>query len=99
MDEDFVDEEARQLQLALRNSRKDTHKTTTPIPEAPTYYPTIEEFQDPLEYVTRFFHRRFTFFHPLPFAAFAKLQRSMEYVKLSHPRDGILQIYLISTTQ
>lgn len=55
MDEDLIDEEARQLQLALMNSRKDTHKTRTHVPEAPTYYPTIEEFQDPLEYVARFF--------------------------------------------
>lgn len=54
MDEDLIDEETRQLQLALRNSRKETHKTTTPVPEAPTYYPSVEEFQNPLEYVTRF---------------------------------------------
>lgn len=54
MDEDLLDEETRQLQLALRNSRKEIKKTSVPIPEAPTYYPSIEEFEDPLEYVTRY---------------------------------------------
>jgi hypothetical protein len=53
MDEDLLDEETRQLQLALRNSRKEIQKTTVPVPEAPTYYPSLEEFRDPLEYITR----------------------------------------------
>lgn len=53
MDEDFLDEETRQLQLALRNSRQDIQNHYTPVAEAPTYRPTIEQFRDPLEYITR----------------------------------------------
>ena len=54
MDEDLLDEEARQLQLAIQNSRQDTQNHYTPVAEGPTYRPTIEEFRDPLGYISRF---------------------------------------------
>jgi hypothetical protein len=89
MDEDLLDEETRQLQLALRNSRQEIQKTTVPVPDAPTYRPTLEEFKDPLEYITR---SSFTGSAYLTTLASAKKPKNMEFVRLFHHLDGIHQM-------
>ena len=49
-------EEERQLQRAIANSRVDVYRTSAPlcVPTGPTYYPTVEEFEgNPLVYITK----------------------------------------------
>lgn len=41
------------IQQALKNSRIETKKVVFEAPSAPTYYPTTEEFKDPLVYIRR----------------------------------------------
>ena len=44
-------EEQRLVQQAIKNSTIDSVKREFEIKEAPVYYPTIEEFRDPLKYI------------------------------------------------
>ena len=41
------------LQLALANSRTHSVKEDWQIPAAPEFYPTAEEFSDPIRYISR----------------------------------------------
>ena len=46
-------EEQIALRLALANSKTTTRRITADVPFAPTFYPTLEEFQTPLKYITK----------------------------------------------
>lgn len=46
-------DEQRLIQQALQNSKRETRRAELTVPEAPTYYPTIEEFKNPLEYIMK----------------------------------------------
>ena len=46
-------EEERMIAQAMKNSLIETKKVEFIPPEAPVYYPTFEEFQNPLEYISR----------------------------------------------
>ena len=46
-------EEERSLRLALENSKNTTRRSTARVPDAPVFYPTMEEFRKPLEYIVR----------------------------------------------
>eukprot|EP01041_Mallomonas_annulata_P010702 gene10702-22343_t len=46
-------DEQRLLQQALQNSRKDMKREQISIPEAPVFYPTLEEFKDPMQYIQK----------------------------------------------
>lgn len=51
---DFLDnEEQRLLQQALKVSKKETKRVELEIPDAPVYYPTKDEFMDPLTYIQK----------------------------------------------
>lgn len=52
--DDVDPEEQRMLQQALRNSIKDTKVQDQHVPDAPVYYPTLEQFKDPLGYIKRY---------------------------------------------
>ena len=41
------------LQQAIVNSRKETTRMQIEIPEAPVFYPTVDEFKNPLGYIAR----------------------------------------------
>lgn len=46
-------EEHRMIQQALENSKSEYKRVDIVVPEAPTFYPTIEEFKDPLAYIDK----------------------------------------------
>lgn len=49
-------DEQRMIQQAIRNSKKEFKRVEHAeliIPEAPTYYPTVEEFKNPFEYISK----------------------------------------------
>jgi hypothetical protein len=46
-------EEERLLQQAIKNSLKETARFKSEIPDAPVFYPTIEEFKNPLAYIKK----------------------------------------------
>lgn len=49
-------DEQRMIQQAIRNSKKEFKRVEHAeliIPECPTYYPTIEEFKNPFEYISK----------------------------------------------
>lgn len=44
------------IQQAIKNSKKEFKRVdhgALVIPDAPTYYPTIEEFKDPFQYISK----------------------------------------------
>lgn len=45
-------EEQRLIQQALKISKKDTKRVIIDHPEAPVFYPTFEQFQDPIEFIS-----------------------------------------------
>ena len=49
--EEEDNEEKRLLQLALKNSQLETTRVKHTLPPAPTFYPTVEEFKNPLAYI------------------------------------------------
>ena len=51
--DELDNEEQRMIQLAVRNSMKETKRATKTVPEAPTFRPTREEFKDPLQYIQK----------------------------------------------
>ena len=46
-------EEQRLLQQAIENSKKDFRRVVLDLPTAPVYFPTIEEFRDPIGFIQR----------------------------------------------
>eukprot|EP00605_Chrysophyceae_sp_TOSAG23-4_P000250 GSChrysophyteH1.ASY1.ANO1.287.1 assembled CDS len=46
--EEVGNEEKRLIQQAMDNSKRDTKREALEIPQAPVYYPTVEEFKNPL---------------------------------------------------
>ena len=52
-------EEERMIAQAVKNSLIETKKVEFIPPEAPVYYPTFDEFKNPLEYISRYLIRLF----------------------------------------
>lgn len=50
----LTSEEERMIAQAMKNSLIETKKVDFIPPEAPVYYPTIDEFQNPLEYISKY---------------------------------------------
>ena len=50
--EDVDNEEQRMIQQALKNSQMQTTRIAVDVPDAPVYYPTVEEFMNPLKYIS-----------------------------------------------
>lgn len=51
-EDDVVDnDEARLIQRAIENSRRETERLSLVVPEAPVFYPSVEEFKNPLQYI------------------------------------------------
>lgn len=50
----LTSEEERMIAQAVKNSLIETKKVEFVPSEAPVYYPTIDEFQNPLEYISRY---------------------------------------------
>ena len=50
---DMDNEQLRLLQVAVENSRAENVAADVHIDEAPTFHPTVEEFQDPIKYISR----------------------------------------------
>lgn len=51
---DFAEMENKEqmlLQKALANSRRDTKREDVDVPLAPSFYPTVDEFREPLKYI------------------------------------------------
>jgi hypothetical protein len=46
-------DEQRLVQQALRNSQRQVKRTVCAVPMAPTYYPSVEEFENPMEYINK----------------------------------------------
>jgi hypothetical protein len=46
-------EEQKVLQQVMRNSLIDTQRREISVPDAPTFYPTVEEFENPLLYIKK----------------------------------------------
>lgn len=54
--ESLDNNEQRMIQQAIRNSKiefKRIEHAQVSIPDAPTYHPTVEEFKNPLEYISK----------------------------------------------
>jgi len=51
--EEVDNEEKRLLQLAMKNSQLETTRAKHTIPTAFTYYPTVEEFKNPIAYIAK----------------------------------------------
>lgn len=46
-------EEQKLIQQALKNSQKETKRIEVQVPEGPAFYPTVDEFKDPLAYINK----------------------------------------------
>lgn len=44
--------EQKLIMQAIENSKRETRREEYDVPDAPTYYPTVDEFRDPLKYIT-----------------------------------------------
>ena len=51
--ETLENEEQRLLQQAIKNSLVDSERIELKVPDAPTYYPTLEEFRDTYAYIEK----------------------------------------------
>lgn len=52
--DDIIDnEEARLIQRAIENSKRETERLSLPVESAPVFHPTIEDFKNPLQYINR----------------------------------------------
>ena len=51
--DDYENEDMALLNQAIENSRRETKRERVTIPEALTFYPTSEEFKNPLQYIAR----------------------------------------------
>lgn len=53
-DTDTLDNnEQKLIQQAMKNSQKETKRVEIPVPDAPVFYPTVDEFKDPLSYINK----------------------------------------------
>ena len=52
-DSSMDNEQLRLLQVALENSRAESTAADVHIEAAPTFHTTLEEFQDPIKYISR----------------------------------------------
>jgi hypothetical protein len=50
--DEIHNDEQRLIQQVIKNSLVETKRLEIPIPDAPVFYPTLEEFARPLEYIT-----------------------------------------------
>jgi len=67
--EEYENSDILLLQQAIENSKRETSRidTSSIVPEAPTFYPSLEEFSDPLKYISRYFLNKiiqFYFIYP-----------------------------------
>jgi len=50
--DELDNEEQRMIQQALKNSQMQTTRVQVDVPQAPVYHPTVEEFKNPLKYIS-----------------------------------------------
>lgn len=63
-EQDMLDnDEQRLLQQAIKNSLVDRKRVDLPVPEAPTYFPTLEEFADPYQYIRKYEPNFITYYY------------------------------------
>ena len=53
-DEVVDPKEEKMIKIAIANSKVDTQRTAMPIPCAPIFHPTLDEFSDPMKYILRY---------------------------------------------
>ena len=46
-------DEQRLIEQAVKNSLKDVARIDVPVPEAPVFHPSIEEFKNPIAYIRK----------------------------------------------
>ena len=81
-------EEERMIAQALKNSLIDTKKIDFVPPEAPVYHPSIDEFRDPLEYISRYRLAISISRHYWNLLVSGRRLRDMGYAKLYPLRSG-----------
>lgn len=60
--EDYENEDVLLYNQALENSRRETKRVHVAVPDAPTFYPSLQEFKDPLKYIARSLNANFYLF-------------------------------------